>query len=88
MGPSGCGKTTLLRIIAGLETADSGALLSRGKPIDQMPVHKRNMRLVWQNYALFPHLNVRRNIEFGLKLQKLDRGSSRRKSPRSPRWCA
>ena len=73
MGPSGCGKTTLLRIIAGLETADSGALLARGKPIDHVPVHKRNMRLVWQNYALFPHLNVRRNIEFGLKLQKLDR---------------
>ena len=73
IGPSGCGKTTLLRIMAGLETADSGALLSRGKPIDQVPVHKRNMRLVWQNYALFPHLNVRRNIEFGLKLQKLDR---------------
>jgi spermidine/putrescine transport system ATP-binding protein len=75
MGPSGCGKTTLLRIIAGLETADSGALLSRGKPIGQVPVHKRNMRLVWQNYALFPHLNVRRNIEFGLKLQKLDRAT-------------
>jgi spermidine/putrescine transport system ATP-binding protein len=75
MGPSGCGKTTLLRIIAGLETADSGALLARGKPIDHVPVHKRNMRLVWQNYALFPHLNVRRNIEFGLKLQKLDRAS-------------
>jgi ABC-type Fe3+/spermidine/putrescine transport system ATPase subunit len=73
IGPSGCGKTTLLRIIAGLETADSGALLARGKPIDQVPVHKRNMRLVWQNYALFPHLNVRRNIEFGLKLQKLNR---------------
>jgi spermidine/putrescine transport system ATP-binding protein len=79
MGPSGCGKTTLLRIIAGLETADSGALLSRGKRIDQVPVHKRNMRLVWQNYALFPHLNVRRNIEFGLKLQKLDRATIDRK---------
>ena len=75
MGPSGCGKTTLLRIITGLEAADSGALLARGKPIDQVPVHKRNMRLVWQNYALFPHLNVRRNIEFGLKLQKLDRAT-------------
>jgi spermidine/putrescine transport system ATP-binding protein len=73
MGPSGCGKTTLLRIIAGLETADSGTLLARGKPVDQVPVHKRNIRLVWQNYALFPHLDVRRNIEFGLKLQKLDR---------------
>ena len=73
IGPSGCGKTTLLRIIAGLERADSGALLARGQPIDQVPVHKRNMRLVWQNYALFPHLNVRRNIEFGLRLQKLSR---------------
>jgi ABC-type Fe3+/spermidine/putrescine transport system ATPase subunit len=73
MGPSGCGKTTLLRIIAGLETADSGMLLSRGRRIDEMPVHRRPMRLVWQNYALFPHLNVRRNIEYGLRLQGHDR---------------
>ena len=72
LGPSGCGKTTLLRIIAGLETPDSGTIRSRGRDLDALPVHKRGTRLVWQNYALFPHLNVRRNIEFGLTFQKLD----------------
>jgi spermidine/putrescine transport system ATP-binding protein len=72
MGPSGCGKTTLLRIIAGLETPDSGTIHSRGRDLEALPVHKRGTRLVWQSYALFPHLNVRRNIEFGLTLQKLD----------------
>ena len=72
MGPSGCGKTTLLRTIAGLETPDSGTIRSRGRDLDALPVHKRGTRLVWQSYALFPHLNVRRNIEFGLTFQKLD----------------
>lgn len=79
MGPSGCGKTTLLRIIAGLETPDSGTIRSRGRNVGILPVHRRSMRLVWQNYALFPHLNVRRNIEFGLTFQKLDRQAMRAK---------
>jgi spermidine/putrescine transport system ATP-binding protein len=72
MGPSGCGKTTLLRTIAGLETPDSGIIRSRGRDLAVLPVHKRGTRLVWQSYALFPHLDVRRNIEFGLTFQKLD----------------
>ncbi len=75
MGPSGCGKTTLLRILAGLETPDSGIIRSRGKQVDTLPVHKRSMRLVWQNYALFPHLNVRKNIAFGLQFQHLDKAT-------------
>jgi ABC-type Fe3+/spermidine/putrescine transport system ATPase subunit len=70
MGPSGCGKTTLLRIVAGLEHADGGSIRLRGRPVEDLPVHKRSTRLVWQTYALFPHLNVRKNIEFGLTLQK------------------
>ena len=70
MGPSGCGKTTLLRMIAGLEQVTQGQLLLRGKDISALPVHKRSTRLVWQNYALFPHLNVRGNIAFGLTLAK------------------
>jgi spermidine/putrescine transport system ATP-binding protein len=70
MGPSGCGKTTLLRIIAGLEAADGGTIRLRGRSVAELPVHKRSTRLVWQTYALFPHLNVRKNIEFGLTLQK------------------
>jgi spermidine/putrescine transport system ATP-binding protein len=72
MGPSGCGKTTLLRIIAGLESPDTGTIHSRGRDLEALPVHKRGTRLVWQSYALFPHLNVRRNIEFGLTFQRLD----------------
>lgn len=68
MGPSGCGKTTLLRVIAGLEGLASGAVILRGEDITQRPVNRRNTPLVWQNFALFPHLNVRQNIAFGLTL--------------------
>jgi ABC-type sulfate/molybdate transport systems ATPase subunit len=73
LGPSGCGKTTLLRIVAGLESMSSGRLLLRGQDISALPVHKRSTRLVWQNFALFPHLNVRRNIAFGLTLGRHDK---------------
>ena len=91
MGPSGCGKTTLAahRRRAG-DAGQRHDPISRGqRHRPALPVHKRSMRLVWQNYALFPHLNVRRNIEFGLTLQKLDtQGRSRPRSRRSPRWCS
>ncbi|MEM6252186.1 MAG: ABC transporter ATP-binding protein [Cyanobacteria bacterium P01_D01_bin.156] len=70
MGPSGCGKTTLLRIIAGLEGIASGAIVLQGQEITQLPVNRRNTPMVWQNFALFPHLNVRKNIAFGLTLSK------------------
>ena len=79
MGPSGCGKTTLLRIIAGLERADAGTLLLRGDDIGDVPVHKRSTRLIWQDYSLFPFLNVRNNIEFGLTLKRHDKREVRRK---------
>ena len=79
MGPSGCGKTTLLRIIAGLERADEGTLLLRGTDIGDVPVHKRSTRLIWQDYSLFPFLNVRKNIEFGLTLRRHDKKAVRRK---------
>ena len=79
MGPSGCGKTTLLRIIAGLERADAGTLLLRGDDISDVPVHKRSTRLIWQDYSLFPFLNVRKNIEFGLTLKRHDKREVRRK---------
>ena len=79
MGPSGCGKTTLLRIIAGLERADAGTLLLRGEDIGDVPVHKRSTRLIWQDYSLFPFLNVRKNIEFGLTLKRHDKNDVRRK---------
>ena len=79
MGPSGCGKTTLLRIIAGLERADQGTLLLRGDDISDVPVHKRSTRLIWQDYSLFPFLNVRKNIEFGLTLKRHDKKAVRQK---------
>ena len=79
MGPSGCGKTTLLRIIAGLERADAGTLRLRGADIGDVPVHKRSTRLIWQDYSLFPFLNVRKNIEFGLTLKRHDKKEVRRK---------
>ena len=79
MGPSGCGKTTLLRIIAGLERADEGTLWLRGEDISDVPVHKRSTRLIWQDYSLFPFLDVRRNIEFGLTLKRHDKKAVRQK---------
>jgi ABC-type Fe3+/spermidine/putrescine transport system ATPase subunit len=79
MGPSGCGKTTLLRIIAGLERTDTGAILLRGEDIGDVPVHKRSTRLIWQDYALFPYLNVRKNIEFGLTLRRYNKAAVRKK---------
>jgi putrescine transport system ATP-binding protein len=67
LGPSGCGKTTLLRMLAGFETPDKGRILLNGKDIAQVPPHQRPVNMMFQNYALFPHLNVRDNIAFGLK---------------------
>ena len=71
LGPSGCGKTTLLRILAGFGTADSGEILINGKDITNVPPHERPVNTVFQRYALFPHLDVYENIAFGLKLQKV-----------------
>jgi len=67
LGPSGCGKTTLLRMLAGFEAPDAGRILLDGKDIAQVPPHQRPVNMMFQNYALFPHLNVRDNIAFGLK---------------------
>jgi spermidine/putrescine transport system ATP-binding protein len=71
LGPSGCGKTTLLRLIGGIETPDSGEIFLAGNRIDHKPPHQRSIHTVFQNYALFPHLNVWENIAFGPKIQKL-----------------
>ena len=71
LGPSGCGKTTLLRLIAGFQTASEGIITIAGKEITQTPPHKRPVNTVFQKYALSPHLNVFNNIAFGLKLKKL-----------------
>jgi putrescine transport system ATP-binding protein len=71
LGPSGCGKTTLLRMLAGFETPDEGRILLDGKDIAQVPPHQRPVNMMFQSYALFPHLNVRDNIAFGLRRSRL-----------------
>lgn len=71
LGPSGCGKTTILRMIAGLEAVDCGDIIIGGKRYNALPAQKRNVAMVFQSYALFPHMRVRSNIVFGLKLKKV-----------------
>src|SRR5690349_20732268 len=67
LGPSGCGKTTLLRAIAGLVSIDDGAISVDGRNLQGLPPHRRNIGIVFQSYALFPHLTVAENVAFGLK---------------------
>lgn len=71
LGPSGCGKTTLLRMIIGFNSIDGGRILIDGKVINDIPTNKRNMGMVFQNYAIFPHMSVKDNIAFGLKNRKV-----------------
>jgi multiple sugar transport system ATP-binding protein len=72
LGPSGCGKSTLLRLIAGLEEADSGDILLDGKSIVDLPSSRRNLAMVFQSYALYPHMSIRENMSFALQLAKVD----------------
>ena len=71
LGPSGCGKTTLLRILAGLDQASAGEVWQEGRRVDILPPHERQFNLVFQRYALFPHLNVWGNVAFGLQVKKV-----------------
>jgi spermidine/putrescine transport system ATP-binding protein len=80
MGPSGCGKTTTLRMIAGLERPDSGEIRLWNRRINEDEVWQRDTPLVWQNYALFPFLSVRRNVEFGVKQRSIDARERRAKA--------
>jgi iron(III) transport system ATP-binding protein len=70
LGPSGCGKTTLLRMLAGLERPDAGEILLDGRPIQQLPAHRRRVGMVFQNYALFPHLSVFENAAYSLRVRR------------------
>jgi ABC-type Fe3+/spermidine/putrescine transport system ATPase subunit len=79
LGPSGCGKTTTLRLIAGFIDPDSGTLAMDGRRIDTLPAHRRRIGIVFQDYALFPHLNVRDNIGFGLRMQHWPPGDARKR---------
>jgi len=69
LGPSGCGKTTTLRCVAGLETATSGTISFRGRDVTSLPVERRNIGMVFQNYALFPHMTVAENVAFGMRMR-------------------
>ena len=71
VGPSGCGKTTLLRLIAGLERMDEGAISIGGRVVNDVPPRDRDVAMVFQSYALYPHMTVRENLAFGLRLRKL-----------------
>ena len=79
LGPSGCGKTTLLRMLAGFETPDQGRILLNGRDIAQVLPHRRPVNMMFQNYALFPHLTVRDNIAFGLKRAAMARAGIERR---------
>jgi putative spermidine/putrescine transport system ATP-binding protein len=71
LGPSGCGKTTTLRLLAGLEDADDGRVIVAGRDITHVPANKRDMGMVFQAYSLFPHMTVRQNVAFGLRLRRV-----------------
>src|SRR5438046_9003984 len=69
IGPSGCGKTTMMRLIAGLDQPDAGQIWIRGERMERVPPYERNIGLVFQSFALFPHLDVMANVDFGLRMR-------------------
>ncbi|RDU23212.1 ABC transporter ATP-binding protein [Anaerosacchariphilus polymeriproducens] len=79
LGPSGCGKTTLLRMIAGFNSIEGGEIKFDDMIINNISAHKRNIGMVFQNYAIFPHLTVRQNVEYGLKIRKIPKAEMKKK---------
>ena len=75
LGPSGCGKSTTLRILGGFETPNTGRVILNGQDVTALPPNKRNVNMVFQDYALFPNMTVRRNIEFGQELQGMGKAA-------------
>src|ERR687888_745389 len=73
LGPSGCGKTTTLNLIGGFVAPSAGTVWIQGQRVDRLPPHKRNVNTVFQSYALFPHMTVRNNVAFGLKMARVER---------------
>ncbi len=71
LGPSGCGKTTTLRMVAGFEQPDRGEVLIRGAPVTGLPPYRRDMGMVFQSYALFPHMTVADNVAYGLRMRRV-----------------
>jgi len=80
MGPSGCGKTTTLRMLAGLEAPTSGEIRFEGRVMNEVKPHERDTPMVWQSLALFPFLNARENVEFGLKMRGVDAATRKKKA--------
>ncbi len=85
LGPSGCGKTTLMRCTAGLETLTSGRILYGGVNFAEIPPHRRNIGMVFQKFALFPHMTVFENVAYGLRVRKTPEAEIRRSRP--VKWC-
>src|ERR1700709_2265425 len=85
VGPSGCGKSTTLRMIAGLEEITGGEILIAGEVVNDVPPRDRDIAMVFQNYALYPHMSVFDNMAFGLKLRKFPKTEIKRRTPRSRR---
>ena len=83
LGPSGCGKTTLLRMVAGLEEPTEGDIFIKGTRINDTPIHKRNLGMIFQNYALFPHKTIFDNVAFGLKYRNVSKDEIRNKVTRA-----
>ncbi|HEY4191991.1 MAG TPA: ABC transporter ATP-binding protein, partial [Mesorhizobium sp.] len=79
LGPSGCGKTTLLRMIAGFDNPTSGSISVDGQPMEGIPANRRPTNMVFQSYAIFPHLNVEQNVAYGLKRLKLEAAEEKRR---------
>ncbi len=79
LGPSGCGKTTLLRMVAGFNSIEGGEIAFGDRVLNDLPAHRRNIGMVFQNYAIFPHLTVEQNVGFGLKLRRLQLDERRRR---------
>src|SRR4029078_5639436 len=79
VGPSGCGKSTTLRMIAGLEDIDGGEIIIGGQVVNRLEPKDRNIAMVFQNYAIYPHMSVAQNIAFGLYTAKIDKAEKRRR---------
>src|SRR6201984_3550407 len=83
LGPSGAGKTTLLRLIAGFERPDGGRIELGGRDVTQVPPYSRDVNTVFQDYALFPHMTVAQNIEYGLRVRRMPKAERREKTERA-----